>query len=158
MSCSTSVTTAGYSLTVDSHCGVDQPSTVSTRINSGDSLRFRMALGLFGPDQVAPEKLYWQLFDPKTEGPVTPEAAEVLPTAQGFDFIVNGFVNEGPAKVRRIVLQLAADYPGGYRRTVMYDVWVVKTFGMTLPGIVVETEGTAIHMDFLSAMIEGVTQ
>ena len=54
MSCSTSVTTAGYSLTVDSHCGVDQPSTVSTRLYHGDGIRLRSQVGTFGPEGAAP--------------------------------------------------------------------------------------------------------
>ena len=147
-----------FRMEVYTSCGIDQPSTVSTRLYHGDGIRLRLQVGTFGPEGAAPAALYWQIFDPTNEEGVPEEPVEVSPDEEGrFDFVVLGFENDTAAQARRTVLQMVVVYPDGQQRTILYDVWVLRRYQMNIPGAP-EASGALLHMTFLSALVEGVTQ
>lgn len=147
-----------FRMEVYTSCGIDQPSTVSTRLYHGDGIRLRLWVGTFGLEGADPATLYWQIFDPVDEAPVPDEPVEVSPDEGGrFDFVVLGFENDTTTQARRTVLQMIVVYPGGEQRTILYDVWVLRRFQMNIPGAP-DASGALLHMTFLSALVEGITQ
>ncbi len=162
--CLVSASRPPFVLTVDAPCSAEQVGDTSIRINHADSLWVSVELCEFGPDGSAPAALWWQVFDYVNGAPVTSTPVEIDTIERdGFwvaEFVATGFVNYGSARARRTVLQMVVVYESGYQLTIPYEVWVVRRFGMQIPGLPddqVDHDGE-LYMDFLSAMIEGVTQ
>lgn len=171
MSCLTAIT-RGYLLSVDAQCDCDDDDGRLV-IRSGDTigLRVEMARSDVLPD--TPVGAAWQAFDWVTREPIT-EITNFFP-GDDMTFVASGLVHDGrPADLRRVAVEVTLrfdpdpvvedgeDPPEQTHDllTAVVEVWVRRRIGSFVPAATrpAADDGDAQHMDFLSALIEGVAQ
>ena len=131
-------------------------------IYSGDSVRFTLEIPKRrGESDVV--AFWWQIFDRVTEEPITDEPAEVAADEDecgwSAEFVVSGFVNDGPARARRTIVQIVAVFASGEQRTLDAEVWVRRRLPMPgIPGVspVDERPGLRGWNDLIDDLVEGV--
>ena len=107
----------------------------------------------------------WRAFDWSTRLPIT-DVTEFVPS-EDMAFVVTGLVHDGRASDLRkvaveIVIRFNADGDLGDIMTAVIEVWVRKRFGSFIPGssggIQEEEDDEDAQMEFIPALLEGVTQ
>lgn len=171
MSCITAVT-RGYLLSVDARCDCDDDSGRLV-IRSGDSIALRMEMAESDALPGTPVGAAWQAFDWGTREPIT-EVTEFVP-GDDMSLVVGGLLHDGrEADLRRVSVEVALRFDpdpviedgeepperAHDLLTAVVEVWVRRRTGSFVPSVTQPSadESDAQHMDFLSALIEGVAQ